>query len=159
LVRAFEVPRAAAAGVAQRVLTSLPSPSAAANVTDKPRRSQFLSLALAMAIGFLLAVVIFRPWKSPTNPQMAGKDERLTAMPADPSIARLVVATKTDGVEVIDRKSKNWQPVAEISQFQCPTEGSVRTDAGSRCEIVTSEGCVVRMNSGTEIVVHSPARI
>jgi hypothetical protein len=79
--------------------------------------------------------------------------------PVDPSIARLVVATKTDGVEVNDHGRKDWQPVADISKFQCPTEGCVRTKSGSRCELVTSEGCVVRMNSGTEIVVHSPARI
>jgi putative zinc finger protein len=183
LVRAFAAPRAAAArvalaafppvseGLASRkttggqAATRLSSPKSSAT-----RRWQSLvSLALAMAIGFLLAVLIFRPWKSPkevliavdrsTNPAVEDVPGSPTRAPSDPSIARLVVATKAEGVEVNDRIRKDWQPVAEISKFQCPSEGSVRTNSGSRCEIVTSEGCVVRMNSGTEIVVLSPARI
>ncbi len=138
-------------------------------VSAQSRWANLLPLALAMAIGFLLAVLIFRPWKSPVlvtgaadgtpKPPVEGVPERPARAPADPSIARLVVATQAGGVEVNDRVRKNWQSVAAISEFQCPSEGSVRTSSGSRCELVTSEGCVVRMNSGTEIVVHSPARI
>lgn len=173
LVRAFEAPRAAAAQVAlaaghplgKQAATRLNSPKSSAI----RRSSSFFPLALAMAIGFLLAVLIFRPWKSPavglnvvdrpTTPPIEHVPETPIRTPSDLSIARLVVATKADGVEVNDRARKIWQPVAEISKFQCPVEGCVRTSSGSRCEIVTSEGCVVRMNSGTEIVVHTPARI
>jgi len=159
LVRTFAVPRAAAARAADRAIASLPAADAPVSATPRPRWPNLLSLALAMAIGFLLAVLIFRPWKSSTEAHVTGEPGSPTPELSDPSIARLVAATRTDGIEVIDGKRKSWQPVADISKFQCPSEGCVRTDSGARCEIVTSEGCVVRMNSGTEIVVHSPARI
>jgi hypothetical protein len=169
LVHAFQAPRAAAARAAERALASLPPHAEAAIVTQRSRWPNLLSLALATTIGFLLAVLIFRPWKSPLvvprvdnrskSSSVPGESRSPTQEPSDPSIVRLVVATRAAGVEVIDPKRKSWEPVAEISKFQCPTEGCVRTDSGVRCELVTSEGCVVRMNSGSEIVVHSPGRI
>jgi hypothetical protein len=179
LVRTFAAPRAAAARVAlaacppvferrpARKDTGGPRGYPAASATQ--RWPNLFSLALAMAIGFLLAVLVFRPWKSPMmapngvgtspNPYVENVPSGATPALPDPSIARLVVATRSKGVECIGRDRKDWKPVAEIAKFQCPSDGGVRTDDKARCELVTSEGCVVRMNSGTEIIVHSPARI
>jgi hypothetical protein len=125
------------------------------------RAPHWTSLGLALALGFLLALLVFPPWNSrrvaPDFREMPG--DGLAGMPAMPPatmpVARLVVATGPEGVEYDDRTQGAWQPVAKLPHFQCPSEGSVRTNDNVRCELVTSEGCVVRMNSGTEIVFHS----
>jgi hypothetical protein len=49
--------------------------------------------------------------------------------------------------------------VTELSKYECRSDGGVRTGEKARCELITSDGSVIRMNSGTEIVLHSPARI
>src|SRR5580704_3343636 len=166
LVRTFATPRAAAARAAEWTIASLPPTASVAAVTAtySPRWPNVFSLALAMACGFLLAVLIFRPWKAPMiaphgvvmspNPDVENVPSATNAAPLDPSIARLVVTTRSNGVECIGRDRKDWKPVAEIAKFQCPADGGVRTDDKARRELVTSDGCVVRMNSGTEIVVH-----
>jgi hypothetical protein len=168
LTRAFASPRAAAARTAEQVIVAMQTAatpvSPTAPLTAKPRWPNWISLALAMAIGFLLAVLVLSPWKSR---QAAGdrhetSNDRSVVIPTPPAaapVARLVVATGPDGVEYNDRTRKAWQPVAQLAQFQCPSEGSVRTSDKVRCELVTSEGCVVRMNSGTEIVFRAPGQV
>jgi hypothetical protein len=74
-------------------------------------------------------------------------------------VARLILATATEGLEYHDRTREDWQPIAPLSQFQCPSEGSVRTDQNVRCELMTADGCVVRMNCGTEVVFHSAEKV
>jgi Putative zinc-finger/FecR protein len=166
LVRAFASPRAAAARAAERAIAGLPAVGEVART--EPRWSHVISLGLALAIGFLLAVLVFRPWKSPalatgaagtsTNSNAAALSNPTQAL-LDRPVARLVVATSAFGVECSDRDRKNWEPVAEASKYECRSESGVRTGEKARCELVTSDGSVIRMNSGTEIVVHSPARI
>jgi hypothetical protein len=164
LTRAFALPRAAAARTAEQVIVAMQIAATPASPTGRPHWPNWISLALAMAIGFLLAVLVLAPWKS----RQAAGDRHVTSndgsvvIPSSPDaapVARLVVATGPDGVEYNDRTRKAWQPVAQLTQFQCPSEGSVRTNDKVRCELVTSEGCVVRMNCGTEIVFRSAGQV
>ncbi len=55
---------AAAARAAERAVAGL-APAAGKVARTEPRWSHVISLGLALAIGFLLAVFVFRPWKSP----------------------------------------------------------------------------------------------
>jgi hypothetical protein len=164
LLRAFESPRVAAARAAEKAVAALPRSAAPAVTTVTARRPGWASLGLAVALGFLLALLVLRPWTS----RQAGEDQRET--PRDglagapttmsaPPVARLVAATGPEGVEFSDRTQGTWQPVAEISHFLCPSQGSVRTNGNARCELMTSDGSVVRMNCGTEIVFESAGRV
>ena len=160
LVRAFESPRAAAARAAEKVISALPGPATAARSADMARRPDWASLGLATALGFSLALLVFPPWKprravpdfhQPPPDGAAGGAATVAAAP----VARLVAATGPEGVEYSDNTPGSWHPVTELSTFQCPSQGSVRTNGNVRCELVTSEGCVVRTNSGTEIAFQS----
>jgi hypothetical protein len=178
LKRAFELPRAQAVRIAEHVVSTLPrqtptaaipaQPLMAPVTTPRPEapittpRPNWISIGLALAIGFLLALLIFPPWRSrPAGPKaheplpdtVVGTPQ--TAVP----VARLVVATETPGVEFHNRTGTSWQPVADLSSFQCPSEGAVRTSPSARCELITSAGCVVRMNCRTEVVFHSAGKV
>jgi hypothetical protein len=164
LVRAFESPRTAAARAAEQVIAAIPRAATPAPLVALARSPNWTALGLALALGFLMALLVFPPWKtrrvapdSRETPRdgLAGLPPTPAAtMPAAP-VARLVAATGFEGVEYDDRNRGTWQSVAELPRLQCPSESSVRTNENVRCELVTSEGCVVRMNSGTEIVFHS----
>jgi ferric-dicitrate binding protein FerR (iron transport regulator) len=160
LVRAFESPRLAAARTAEQVTAALPRMMNPAMSSSPASSPNWASLGLALALGFLIAPLIFPPWKSQrpvqgsretTRDGLAGMPPTIVATP----VARLVDATGPEGVECDERTRGAWQPVAKLPNFLCPSEGSVRTDEKVRCELVTADGCVVRMNSGTEIVFHS----
>jgi ferric-dicitrate binding protein FerR (iron transport regulator) len=160
LVRAFESPRRAAARAADHVVAALPRPATAARPAEMARRPNWASLGLAVALGFFLALLVFPPWKfrqtfpdfqQPPRDGTAGGALALSAAP----VARLVAATGPEGVEYSDQFAGTWHPVTELSSFQCPSQGSVRTNENVRCELVTSDGCVVRMNGGTEIAFQS----
>jgi hypothetical protein len=160
LVRAFESPRIAAARAAEQVAVALPGMSKPVLPAASARSLNWTSLGSALALGFLIALLIFPPWKSPglaPDTRDTTRDSR-TGMPptiAATPVARLVDATGPAGIEYDERTQGTWQPLAKLPHFTCPSEGSVRTDEKVRCELITSEGCVVRMNSGTEIVFHS----
>jgi hypothetical protein len=164
LVRAFESPRVAAARVAEQVVASLPGSTMPAQRAAPARQTGWTSLGLALALGFLIGLLVVPPWKL----RQAGEVRREaprdglagtpTTMPAPP-VARLVAATGTEGVEFSARSGGAWQAAAEMPRFQCPSQGSVRTNENALCELVTSDGCVVRMNGGTEIVFESAGRV
>ncbi|MGE5193338.1 MAG: anti-sigma factor family protein [Deltaproteobacteria bacterium] len=164
LVRAFESPRMAAARAAEQVIAAIPRMATPAQAAVQARSPNWISLGLALALGFLMALLVLPPWKSrhvapefreAPRDGLAGMAPTPAATMPAPPVARLVLATGPAGVEYDDRTRGAWQPVAKLSHFQCPSEGSVRTNENVRCELVTSEGCVVRMNSSTEIVFHS----
>jgi hypothetical protein len=160
LVRAFEAPRRAAARAADRVIAALPSPAMPLPSTALAPRPGWAAVAAAMAIGFLMALLVVPSGRS----QRAEEDLRMTpgegsasALPtlvAAP-VARLVAATGPEGVEFSDHTRGTWQAITKLPHFQCPSEGSIRTNENARCELMTADGCVVRMNSGTEVVFQS----
>jgi hypothetical protein len=155
LLRTFEAPRAEAARAADQVIAALPVAVSPGQFVVKARWPGWTRTGLGMALGFLLAILAFPPWKS----RKAAPDFEHGRPTVTQPAARLVVATSPEGVEFNERTRGAWQPVAEPSRFLCPSEGSVRTNRNVRCELVTSEGCLVRMNSATEIVFHSARQI
>jgi ferric-dicitrate binding protein FerR (iron transport regulator) len=163
LRRVFEAPRGAAGRVAEQVASRLPRVAEPRVLARQQRRLNWISIALAAAIGFIAALLVFPPGKArgPIAPMADRPAEGQARVPptADTPVARLILATATDGLEYHDQTRKEWQPVAPLSQFQCPSEGSVRTDENVRCELVTADGCVVRMNCGTEVVFHSADKV
>jgi hypothetical protein len=156
LGRAFQPRRAAAAGLASRVLAEFLAPAAPAMPLTGPSpafappaplpadakpnlwRRRWLPLLAASAAGFLLAVLVFRPWRS--EPPEA---EIVHA----PAAGRLALATGP--VQIRQAHSQEW--------LSCPTDAPippgahVKTAEGVRCELTTAHGCVVRLNSGTEV--------
>jgi Putative zinc-finger len=161
---AFEAPRAAAARIAEELTRTLPLRTTAAQARAIPSRANWVSISLATAIGFVLALLIFPPGNF-RPPQTAGKHEATPeateppATSAAPPVARLIVATAQQGVDFRDPNGESWQPVARVPSFQCPSEGALRTDQNARCELVTSDGSVVRLNCGTEVVFHSADKV
>lgn len=166
LARAFEAPRRAAVRAAERVVEALPRARTAARSEVKAVPPNWLSLGLALALGFLIALLVFPPEGSQraarVSRELPGDGLALsspnpvsTTPVSNVAVASLVSATGPVGVEYDDRARGTWQTAAKPSQFLCPSEGSVRTNENVRCELVTADGCVVRMNSGTEIVFHS----
>lgn len=168
LRRAFQSPRAAASRVADRVVAALPKQTTPVKSPSKSGLANWSSVLFAMAIGFLIAVLIFRPWR---REQFLRKDadeprDRIVRpVEAGPAVAlaipvaKIVIAAGQGDVEFSDPSHKKWQRVAELAQFGCPTEGALRTTDKASCELKTSEGCVVRMNGGTEVVFHSARQV
>jgi hypothetical protein len=160
LLRAFGPHREAALGVADRVIDTWKVPLA------PPARGNVLrwgTPVLAAAAGFLLAVLIFQPWtahapivRNPIDPP----DDRLPvepAQPLEPTLASLVVAT--GNVEVREQGADAWQSYTDSSDFSCAFGDVVKTGPDVRCELLTSDGCVIRLNADTEIRLTSASAI
>jgi hypothetical protein len=170
LKRAFAPHRQAAQRVASNVLIALEHDRPQA--TNRPRSFGWSSLLLAAAAGFLLAVLLFQPWKSPTiaSPHVAkrpGQQASAEPPPAErhaaktsatePPVAELVVATGK--VQLRKPQTADWLPVADLPGFACPTGTTVKTGPDVRCELKTAAGCVVRLNGDTEVTLTSSSGI
>jgi ferric-dicitrate binding protein FerR (iron transport regulator) len=147
---AFAPRRQTAAAMAERVVESL-------SALAPPRKSRvlgWLPLLLAAAAGFLLALILFRPWER--------AKERLrevatigSAAPEIVPVAHLTVAT---GPVNVARPN-------QIAQFACPTGGpiesgaDVTTGSQTRCELATTDGCDVRLDCGTKVKFDQPRAI
>lgn len=174
LARAFEPGRNAVQNIADNVICSLEAEPEATSIesdvytTRVIRRADWRSVALALVIGFVLALVIFPPRSPGTAPdsfeRLARPDvpppsvpETLTpTMPqATPQIATLVART---GNVDFDTGSTGWS-AAPLANFQCPSASKVRTSEGACCELVTTDGAVIRMNGDTEVLLRSPREV
>jgi hypothetical protein len=112
------------------------------------------AMLLAVAAGFLLAVALFPPW----HQQPAALPREILQVPQpEPPVARLVVAT--GAVEMRAPQASDWQAVSDLNTFHCPSGSEVRTGEDVRCELQTSDGCVIRLNCDTEISLASPTSV
>jgi ferric-dicitrate binding protein FerR (iron transport regulator) len=156
LRRLFAPRRRAAASVANQVIAELRRSSARSFTWNR-----WLPLLAAAAAGFLLAVVLFQPWKKPGEIRLAAdKPEQsgLTIAPApQPGIVLALISGATQGVEVLMPGTTSWQPLPRGGEIS-PTS-RVRTAAEARCEFATSDGSEVRLNSGTEVCFVSGRKI
>lgn len=137
---AFAARRDAADALAERVSGAIgslaPVAVAAPRLTGLRR---LLPMLLSVAAGFLLAVVLFRPWEKAGDVAGAGMNS--------PPVAHLVVATGP----------VNVAPMSKLPSFTCPTGGPIESGADvstgpkSRCEFSTADGSAVRLDAGTKV--------
>src|SRR5690348_8371453 len=154
LRRAFASRRQSAIGAGDAVLERFVVPAKA--------RRNWWPIALAAAAGFLLALMIFPPWrhKQPLvaatqgthpNPQPAITQ----SVPAPRPVAQLALATGR--VDILPKGSKEWR--AMETGGAVPPEAHIRTGPGVRCEFALADGSEVRLNEGTEIQFASTRKL
>jgi ferric-dicitrate binding protein FerR (iron transport regulator) len=156
LRRAFAPRRRAAAAVAERVIARLrteapvpAAPPATGGLTPRrsPGKARFrltwLPMLLSAAAGFLVAVLLFRPWERPPKQEIAGPEPVAAAKEK----VRLAVTTGT--VEVLPPGKEKWQPLngGDAIEVGC----KVRTPAQVRCEFRCADDSEVRLNGDTEL--------
>lgn len=166
---AFQPDREAARQVADNVIRLLEPETIPAQhgVTDD-RRVDWRSLALALVAGFLLALIIFPPSSHQPRPEQHAPIVKSvspslkrfeTLEPEDQKqparVAKLVAWT---GDVQLDSGDGDWNAVS-LNAFRCPSDSRIRTSKGAVCELLTSDGAVIRMNGETEVKLRSPLEI
>jgi hypothetical protein len=178
LRRLFAGRRTATAALAERVARQIGDglaagsanvvPDAAVRTSGQISLRQLAGWLAAMAAGFLIAVAVFQPWKSPPiaegRPSAQGNSsvEAAKSQAVGPSrkaevespIARLVVAT--GDVSIRSAPHDDWSAASCSSGASCANGATVRTEPGVRCELRTADECVIRMNDDSELTLRSP---
>jgi ferric-dicitrate binding protein FerR (iron transport regulator) len=156
LRRAFAPRRRAADAVAERVIARLrtEAPAAAAPAetggltprrptVKRPFRLPWIPMLLSAAAGFLVAVLVFRPWERTPKPEHVG--------PAQVNLVKEKVrlAVTTGEVEVLPAGKDSWQAIkgGELVEVGC----KVRTPAQVRCEFRCADDSEVRLNGDTQL--------
>lgn len=142
----FQERRMAARVLAERINQQLPG----ARIGTLRR---LLPLGVSAAAGFLLAVVLFQPWRR-------GDDSKQLLRAPDPASAqntRLFVAYARDAVEVCSADSSDWKALRAGESFDAGCK--VRTPPDFRCEIRTPDQSEIRLNGDTEVVFKEPRQL
>lgn len=166
---AFRRRRSAAASAGERTLIELPKTKKAPDTFNSrsqniqsageikgpvPLSSKWLALGLAAAAGFLVAVLIFRPWQKPAEVVRTIVEHPSQAQVASTTQAEAVftcgqLALATGKVEIRPRDSSVWRPMETGGSV--PVDACVRTGDGIRCEFQMTDGSVVRLNQDSEL--------
>jgi ferric-dicitrate binding protein FerR (iron transport regulator) len=170
LRQAFAARRAAAASVADRVIAQVMSVECSEDTIHPPplmprptqrRRLPWLPMISAAAAGFLVAVLVFQPWRRATElvvvtPPTA--DLPRTAIEPDPPKKETIFFTcANDPVECLARGKKGWKNLQTGEEIS--VGGRVRTGPGVRCEFRTADGSEIRLNGDTELVFVAGRRL
>ena len=129
-------------------------------VNSNSQQHDLLRIALSVAVGFVLAILWFQPWKQQdTGPlevnNLDGQGTPLIVNDLDiksgqpQSIAQLV--STTGGIEVCRGKNDRFEIVSNADAFMCPSSTRVRTPDKVLCELQTADGCIVRLNEKTQV--------
>jgi hypothetical protein len=148
LRRAFAPRRAAAERVAQAVIARLP-----AGPTGPLPRLPWLPMLLSAAAGFLLAVLLLRPWQPPPPAATNQQQQAHTEQPPPPP-PTVLLALATGAVEVLAPGQDAWQPLPDGGKVEVGSR--VRTPPQVRCEFRTPDGSEVRLNGDTELAFRAP---
>jgi predicted anti-sigma-YlaC factor YlaD len=148
LRKAFAPHRRAASRVADRVVARLHAEHGPARGT-----SPWLKLSAAAAAGFLLAVLVFRPWvrHAPDvtgEPGQANSTETTEIPPTKPQVFSLSVASKA--IEVLAPGATIWEGVQAGGQVALGSQ--VRTGRDAFCEFQSPDGTAIRVHSQTDLV-------
>jgi hypothetical protein len=160
LRRVFASRRGAAAAVAERVIGQI----RAAPLRHKHAWFPWVLALTSAAAGFLLAVLLFRPWvRMAPGPEVVRREP----LPEDNKPAVTVGAQAREeevklayccppgsAIEVQLPQQSTWEPVKEGQGLLPGTR--VRTGPDLRCELHAADGSAVRLNSRTEVVVAAP---
>lgn len=177
-LRAALVEPQAAARVAEQVMASLVVASAAeengsrTSVATPSEQSSgainpiswstWLAPLLTLVAGFVIAMFVMRPEHEEAKNKIGGGFTGLQPVapklerPAT-TVAHLVAATGR--VEMFDDKQQDWIPIDATKTFACATDSRVRTAPDVRCELMTGDGCVIRMNDKTEVTLRGTSSI
>jgi len=158
LRRAFTLRRQASATVANRVIMHL-------GANSRPRRRAFpwLAVALSAAAGFLIAVLLFRPWtktaeQGPTNSNDLAVRPEIKMPQLGPETILLALATNADqACEALLPGETVWTTLKKGAAIGIGTR--VRTGPDARCEFHTPDGSEVRLDGGTELVFTERRRL
>ena len=113
----------------------------------------FVAVGAAAAAGFLLAVLILKPWSAPVvEPEQAvavDVDADVNVQETGTPLGRLALATGT--VQALERGASQWR---ELRAEETLTVGArVRTSPESRCEIIANDGSALRLGRDTEVAL------
>jgi hypothetical protein len=124
----------------------------------------FLHLLVGLAAGFLCAWGLFSKdsGRNSNDPSGFASNETVEQkadpiVPAPVSVAHLVRAI--GDVSVGSKVDVPLSRVLLTNPVSCVAESVVQTGPDSRCELVLASGSVVRLNSGTKLVVRSPSEV
>jgi len=155
LRRAFAPRRQAAQSNAERALAQI-----RVTAVSPRRRPRWLPMLLSAAAGFLLAILLFRPWheKVVTVPIAATQldmDAGSKSAPKDQPTLTLAVANRN--VFVCPSDTDVWQAAGTGEKIPFGTQ--VRTGPAVLCEFRASDGSQIRLNGGTELVFNSSRHV
>ncbi len=142
---AFAPRREAAVALADRVVSNVrestvTSPQMAHGAPSPQHLASWQAIACLVA-GFLLAVAVFRPWESRSNPS--------PSLALEP-VARLAVASGP--VEVRPASQQNFYTCPDAAPIASDT--CVRTGPAARCEIALDNGNALGLDCNTEVTLH-----
>src|SRR5207247_5716863 len=108
------------------------------------RRLPWLPILLSAAAGFLLAVLVFRPWERGADRIV--RDQRTVPEPqvkqqplADGhETERILLAVANEAVEFLAPGQQGWQTLKAGGQI--PVQSRVRTGTEARCEFRLADG-------------------
>ena len=135
LVRAFAVRRRRASDIAAAAIVAMQRPASFQRLWGP--------MLASAAAGFLLALLIFRPW------QLTRGSATVASGAPQAVVGRLSLATGV--IEVRAAGAAGWESI--------PTGGAVsvgarvRTGTGIRCELAMTDGSEVRLDGGTELLL------
>jgi len=122
------------------------------NVSTFDRRWRFrtaIIAAIAMACGFLLAVLLLGEARE--NPAPGVDSSPVATAPPEISPAPAIIRVATGPVEIAATTPPEWRTVDQPDGFACRPGVAVRTLPATVCEIETAGGATVRMNAATEL--------
>ncbi|HQR06147.1 MAG TPA: FecR domain-containing protein [Gemmatales bacterium] len=132
----------------QRLIDSTLFASRGDALPFRPRPWRTIAMTVASAAaGFLLAVVLLPEW---FNKPIASKVAPSSTQAALDLPVQLALAI---GVVEIEEQG-TWKPLATGTKLQAGQR--IRTPERSRCELRCADGSEIRLNSNSEIIIHSP---
>jgi len=151
LRRAFAPRRQAALSNAERALAQM-----RVTTVSSKRRPRWLPMLLSAAAGFLLAILVFRPWHEkvvtvPIPATHVDTEAGSKSMPKEQPTLTLAVANRD--VFACPSDKDVWQAVSTGEKIPFGTQ--VRTGPAVLCEFHASDGSQIRLNGGTELVFNS----
>lgn len=159
LRRLFASRQRAALAVADRVIAQLP-----ASAVPTRRRLPWLPILLSAAAGFLLAVLVFRPWERAGDRSARSQLQAPVLPSAQPAVAnnvheteKILLAVANASMEFAAPGQQVWQTLKVGAEI--PLRSRVRTGAEVRCEFRLADGSEIRLNRQTELLFATGRRL
>src|SRR5262249_55671199 len=120
-------------------------------------RIPWMPMLISAAAGFLLALLLFRPWEKPPAPEQPPDKQQEFADVNEQYKEMLLLAVATAPVQGMAPNSHLRQKVRICGEIVVGCR--VRTGPTARCEFQTKDGSEVRLNTDPELVFHSSRQL